>query len=202
MTFAHRFVPGASAGARTLVLLHGTGGDETSLLEIGAVLDPDANMLGIRGKSTEEGVNRFFRRLREGVFDEADLLQQAHDLAEFIEASRAAYGLGELDLVGYSNGANMSAALLLLHPKPIASAILFRAMLPILPPSPPDLIGKRVLMLSGAADRMIPLDSATRLAEVLKDNGAMVDHRIAPVGHSLGREDVLAAASWLRASGR
>lgn len=197
MSFVHRFVPGLSPGGRTFVLLHGTGGDETSLLDIGPLLDPDANMLGVRGTSTDEGVNRYFRRFEEGRFDEADLVEKAHELAAFLAEMRATYQLGELTLVGYSNGANMAAALLLLHPDGIKSAVLLRAMLPILPPKPPNLNGRQVLILSGAADRMIPLDSAGRLAEVLESLGATVDHRVAPVGHALGREDILAAANWL-----
>jgi phospholipase/carboxylesterase len=178
-------------------MLHGTGGDETSLLELGPMLDPTANMLGVRGNSTEEGMNRFFRRYAEGLFDEADLIAQAYDLSDFLIESKSTYGLDELILVGYSNGANMAAALMLLHPASFAAAILFRAMLPILPPKPPVLFGKRVLLLSGSHDNMIPLESATRLAEVMRGFGADVDQRIAPVGHSLGREDVVTAAAWL-----
>jgi|SRR5579862_836224 len=197
MTFAHRFVPGQAAEAQTLVMLHGTGGDETSLLELGPMLDPAANMLGIRGNSSEEGLNRFFRRYSEGLFDEADLIAQARHLNEFLTEAKTTYKLGDLVLVGYSNGANMAAALMLLHPALIDAAILFRAMLPILPPKPPVLFGKRALILSGSKDTMIPLDSASRLAEVMRSYGADVDQRIAPVGHALGREDIVTAAEWL-----
>ncbi|MHB8636764.1 MAG: alpha/beta hydrolase [Fimbriimonadaceae bacterium] len=165
------------------------------------MLDPAANMLGIRGNSTDEGVNRFFRRYGEGMFDEADLIEQAHDLSDFLIAAKAEHALDELVLVGYSNGANMAAALLLLHPAPFAAAILFRAMLPILPPKPPILFGKRVLLLSGSNDTMIPLDSATRLAEVMRGFGGNVEQRVTPVGHALGREDVLTAAAWLGGEG-
>ena len=197
MTFTHRFVPGPPAAARTLVMLHGTGGDETSLLELGPMLDPQAHTLGIRGNSTEEGMNRFFRRYSEGLFDEADLIYQAHELNDFLVEAKAIYSLSELILVGYSNGANMAAALLLLHPEPIRAGIMFRGMLPIVPPKPPQLTGKRALILSGSRDNMIPLDRATRLAEIMRGYGADVDHRVAPVGHALGREDVVAAAAWL-----
>lgn len=200
MIFAHRFVPGPAAGARTLVMLHGTGGNETSLLELGPMLDPSSHVMGIRGNSTEEGMNRFFRRYSEGLFDEADLIYQAHDLNGFLVEAKATYGLNELVLVGYSNGANMAAALLLLHPAPISAAVMFRAMLPLLPSKPPQLTDKRALILSGSHDNMIPLESATRLAEVMRSYGADVDQRVAPVGHALGREDVGAAAEWLSPS--
>ena len=199
MTFVHRFVPGPTAEARTLGLLHGTGGDENSLLELGTMLDPEAHMLGIRGNSAEEGMNRFFRRYSEGLFDEADIIVQAHDLDAFLLEAKATYGLaGEFVLVGYSNGANMAAAMLLLHPAPIDAAILFRAMLPLLPPKPPQLGGKRALLLSGAHDTMIPLESATHLAELMRTYGAAVEQVVAPVGHALGREDVQSAEAWLK----
>ena len=198
MSFAHRFVPGAGAGARTFVMLHGTGGDETSLLELGPMLDPQANVLGVRGNSTEEGMNRFFRRYSEGLFDEADVLGQARELCLFIDEAKAKFVLtGELVLAGYSNGANMAAALLLLHPDAIDAAILFRAMLPITPVVAPNLNTKRALILSGSHDNMIPLESATRLAELMREYGAEVDQIVEPVGHGLGREDVSRAAAWL-----
>jgi phospholipase/carboxylesterase len=197
MNFIHRFVPGSSTGARTLVMLHGTGGDETSLFQLGPMLDPDAPMLGVRGTSTEEGMNRYFRRFSEGLFDEADIQAQAANLSEFLAEAKTTYGLNELVLVGYSNGANMAAALLLLHPAPFAAAILFRATLPLMPQSLPSLHGKRILLLTGSYDSMIPLDGAKQLAEVLRECGAEVDQRLAPVGHELRREDVTTAAEWL-----
>ena len=198
MQFANRFVPAVSGANRTLVMLHGTGGDETSLLELGPILDSAANMLGIRGRSREEGANRFFRRFGEGQFDEADIIAQTHGLAEFIADARSIHELsGDMTLVGYSNGANMAAALMLLHPAVADSAILFRAMLPLLPPTPPELKGKRVFLSSGDRDPMAPIESASRLADALRQYGAQVEHDIAPVGHGLGRGDILAAAKWL-----
>ncbi|HLK14164.1 MAG TPA: alpha/beta hydrolase [Fimbriimonadaceae bacterium] len=199
MSFIHRFVPGKTPGARTLVMLHGTGGDETSLLEFGPALDPSASILGIRGKSTEEGVNRFFRRFEEGVFDEADILVKAAELGEFLVEAKATYGIGEIVLVGYSNGANMAAALLLLHPEPIDGAVMFRASLPIEPPNKPDLTGKRALLLTGAHDEMTPLSGAHRLADFLAACGCRVDQKVWQAGHGLGRDDVTAAAGWLAA---
>ncbi len=201
MTFEHRFVPGVNAEARTLILLHGTGGDENSLMELGPMLDPNANMLGVRGKSNEEGMNRFFRRFSEGQFDEADIRAQAGDLAEFLESASQSYEIkGERTLVGYSNGANMAAALLLLHPSSADSAILFRAMLPLQSPPPSDLHGKRVFLSSGNRDPMAPLESVTQLAEVLRKNGTEVEHQVTAAGHGIGREDVVAAAAWLNSS--
>jgi phospholipase/carboxylesterase len=199
MQFVNRFVPGVGAVARTLVLLHGTGGDENSLLDLGPILDPDANMLGVRGRSNEEGVNRFFRRFREGLFDEADILSEAYDLAEFLVEAKSAYAFtGEVTLVGYSNGANMGAALMLLHPSSADSAVLFRGMLPLLPPSIPSLTGKRLFLSSGDRDPMAPFESATRLAQMFTEYGAEVERQVTAAGHGIGREDVNAAREWLQ----
>ncbi len=115
-SFQHRFEPATDAGSVPLLLLHGTGGDEDDLLPLGRALSPGAALLSPRGQVLEGGAPRFFRRLAEGVFDEADLVRRAGDLAGFVTASREAYGIAAPLAVGFSNGANIAAALMLLHP--------------------------------------------------------------------------------------
>lgn len=194
--FVHRFVRGKTA--RTLLLLHGTGGNEDDLFDLGRALDPDASLLSPRGKILENGKPRFFRRLAEGVFDEADVISRAHELAKFIESATNEYKIdnGELVAVGYSNGANIAAAMLLLGVAPFAAAILLRAMLPL---SKIDIgkIDKRVLMLNGRFDPIIPLPNAERLAQLLESAGAAVEMKILPSGHELAGQDVAEAQAWL-----
>src|SRR5499433_2520532 len=136
--FIHEFVPGDSD--RTLLLLHGTGGSERDLIPLGRELDPNASLLSPRGKVLENGMPRFFRRLAEGVFDLDDLRQRTHDLAAFVAAASEAYQFDprRVIAVGYSNGANIAASLLLLHPETLAGAVLFHAMVPLIPEKLPD----------------------------------------------------------------
>ena len=119
LSFIHRFAPGNRLEAPPLLLLHGTGGDENDLLPLGEAIAPGAPLLSVRGQVLEHGMPRFFRRLAEGVFDLADLRQRTHDLAAFVAAASAAYGFDpqRVIAVGYSNGANIAASLLLLHPR-------------------------------------------------------------------------------------
>ena len=116
LSFVHRYEPAAQPERPPLLLLHGTGGDEHDLIPLGRMLAPGAALLSPRGKVLEGGMPRFFRRLAEGVFDEEDVRKRAHDLADFVETARAAYGLPAPVAVGFSNGANIAAALLLLRP--------------------------------------------------------------------------------------
>lgn len=195
----HRFVPGGETGAPPLLLLHGTGGDESDLLPLGRTLAPGAALLSPRGAVLENGMPRFFRRLAEGVFDEADIRRRAADLAGFIAEAREAYGLAAPMAVGFSNGANIAAALLLLHPDALAGAVLLRPMLPLVATEPVDLAGRPVLMLSGATDPIVPAGNAEALARRLDENGARVSHETMPVGHGLSQADVTLAGAWLAA---
>lgn len=202
LSFQHRFEPAADPALPPLLLLHGTGGDEDDLLPLGRALSPGAALLSPRGQVLEGGAPRFFRRLAEGVFDEADVVRRAGDLAGFVAAARAEYGLAAPLAVGFSNGANIAAALMLLHPGVLAGAVLLRAMVPVaetpLSESPlADLAGRPVLLLSGALDPIVPADNAERLAASLRRAGASVTHTVNPAGHGLSQADLAAAGAWL-----
>ncbi|WP_439576351.1 alpha/beta hydrolase [Elioraea sp.] len=180
------------------MLLHGTGGDEHDLVPLGREVAPDALLIGVRGRVLENGAPRFFRRLAEGVFDEADLVSRAADLAEFVEAmfARHAPGLPRAAL-GFSNGANMAAALMLLHPRVLDAAVLLRPMVPLVPSVLPDLAGRRVLIASGVADPIAPPAEGERLASLLRSAGAAVQSTAVPSGHGLTRADVSACTAFL-----
>ncbi len=197
--FVHRYVPGADESGPTLLLLHGTGGNEEDLVGLGETLAPGAAILSPRGKVSEYGAPRFFRRLAEGVFDHEDLLLRTHELAEFAEAASEEYGFDRAKLVavGYSNGANVAASTILLHPGLLRAAVLFRAMVPFEPEVTPDLSGMPVFLAAGRADRMIPPDNTQRLADILLEAGADVDLRWRNVGHPLTYEEVGEAKEWL-----
>ncbi len=197
MGFVHRFFPGESGV--TLLLLHGTGGDENDLVPLGRELAPGAGILSPRGKVSEYGAARFFRRLAEGVFDEEDLVRRTHELAGFIRASAEEYGfdLSRLAAVGYSNGANIAASLMLLHPGLLRAAVLFRAMVPFEPGETPDLSGMPIFLAAGRGDRMIPPERTERLAEILREAGADLDLRWRDTGHGLTYEEVAEAREWL-----
>jgi phospholipase/carboxylesterase len=197
LSFLHRFEPGTASAPPPLLLLHGTGGDETDLLPLGRAVSPGASLLSPRGQVSERGHPRFFRRLAEGVFDEDDLRRRSGDLAGFVAEARQAYGLAAPIALGVSNGANIAAALLLLHPDVLAGAALVRAMVPLRQPPAADLHGKPVLILSGAADPIVPADNARRLAAQLAAAGAAADHAVLPAGHGLGQGDVAALRRWL-----
>ncbi|MGQ0539962.1 MAG: alpha/beta hydrolase [Gemmatimonadaceae bacterium] len=195
--FIHRFERGVSSD--TVLLLHGTGGDENDLVALGHSLAPHASLLAPRGQVLEGGMPRFFRRLAIGVFDEADLAVRAADLAAFVRAGATSYSLDPTHIwaLGYSNGANIAAALLLLQPDLLAGAVLLRAVLPIEPQRPPDLMGKGVLLAAGTADPYAPAVRVEALAERLTQCGAHVDVRWQQGGHALEPDELPAVAVWL-----
>jgi predicted esterase len=195
--FIHEFVPGISN--RTLLLLHGTGGNERDLIPLGRELDPNASLLSPRGKVLENGMPRFFRRLAEGVFDLEDLKNRTNELADFVAAAAQHYGFAADKVVaaGYSNGANIAASMLLLRPEILSAAILFRAMVPLVPDKQPKLSSVRVWIGAGTDDPIIPTSETKRLAEFLRKAGADVTIRHFPTGHQLTRQDLEAARDWL-----
>jgi len=201
--FIHRFIPGEETDPPlTLLLLHGTGGDETDLLEVGRQLAPAAALLSPRGKVLEHGMPRYFRRLAEGVFDLDDLRARTHELADFVEAAAQQYRLASdhIVAVGFSNGANIAASILLLRPQVLAGAVLFRPMVPLTPETMPSLRGKPVLLAAGRMDPIVRPEEAERLQRLLAQAGAKVTLHWEEAGHGLASGDIATARVWLRES--
>jgi predicted esterase len=196
--FVQEFIPGHSN--RVLLLLHGTGGNERDLFPLGAELDPNAALLSPRGKVLENGMPRFFRRLAEGVFDVDDLKARTHELADFVSwsANHYQFDLTKLVAVGYSNGANIAASMLLLRPEILTAAILFRAMVPLVPDTLPNLASVRVWIGAGTFDPIVPTSQTKELAELLQSCAADVTTRFFQAGHELTAQDVEAAREWLK----
>src|SRR5688500_6323235 len=189
LSHRHRFEPATVPGRPPVLLLHGTGGDEDDLLPLGGMIAPGSALLSPRGKVLEGGMPRFFRRLREGIFDEDDVRRRVNELADFIAQARESYNLAAPIAVGFSNGANIAAAVLQLRPEALAGNTLLRAMVPLQDPPAADLTGKPVLIVSGASDPIVPADNAKRLASLLQTAGATVEHRVLPTGHGLSQTD-------------
>jgi phospholipase/carboxylesterase len=196
LSFTHRYVPAKVPGQHALLLLHGTGGDENDLLPLGQSLAPGAALISPRGKVLERGMPRFFSRVAEGIFDLAEVRRRSLDLATFVEAARRTYDVPAPIAVGYSNGANIAAAMMLMRPGILAGAILLRAM-EVLDDHAAGLDGTPVLMVSGASDPIVTLDIAQSLAVQLREGGATIDHRVLPTGHQLIQEDLVIAKAWL-----
>ena len=197
LSFVHRFEPASGRTRPPLLLLHGTGGDENDLVDLGRMVAPGAALLSPRGKVLEGGMPRFFKRLAEGVFDEDDVKLRANELADFVSEACEEYALPAPIALGISNGANIAAATLLLRPDALAGAVLLRAMVPLSQVPAADLNGKPVLILSGAMDPIVPAANATQLAGQLQKAGAVVDHRTLPSGHGLSQADVTLAREFL-----
>jgi phospholipase/carboxylesterase/glyoxalase family protein len=199
-TFIHRFVPGSPEGSKTtLLLLHGTGGDEQDLIPLGEQLLPGAALLSPRGRVLEHGMPRFFRRLAEGVFDQDDLKLQTGALAQFVNGAARKYGLvdNKLIAIGYSNGANIASSLLLTHPDLLSGAVLFRPMVPFRPQHNPNLKDIPVLLAPAKRDQIVSPQETSELSKILTTAGAQVTIHWHPGGHELGADDVAAAKEWL-----
>ncbi len=195
--FTHRFVPATRSSQPALLLLHGTGGNENDLLPLGPLIAPGSAVLSPRGKVSEAGMPRFFRRDGEGRWDRDDLQARTAELGDFVRRARQAYELPKPLAVGYSNGANIAWTLMLAEPDALAGAILMRAMLPFDPRPLPDLQGLPVLLLAGRHDELIPIEQAGLLAALLGEAGAEVTYEVMPSGHGLTEEDIRLASSWI-----
>lgn len=195
--FIHRYEPGDTGN--TLLLLHGTGGDERDLIGLGQEVAQGWALLSPRGKVLENGMPRFFRRLSEGVFDIDDLKARAGELADFVEAAAAHYGIdrSRLFALGYSNGANIAAAMLLLRPEALSGAALLRPMVPFEPETRADLGGKSLLLLSGTLDPLMPPAQSGRLEALFSERGATVERHVVPASHGLTQRDVDLTRRWL-----
>ena len=195
--FVHRFVPASEENLPPLLLLHGTGGDENDLISLGLRLAPGAALLSPRGKVLENGAPRFFRRLTEGVFDLKDLKFRTQELADFAVRAGQAYGIGKPIVIGFSNGANIGASMLLLRPEVLAGAILIRVTTPFDWEKAPDLSGMPVLILSGAKDPLVPAAKRDKLAAMLKSANAEVTYEVLNAQHHLSADDLVVAGGWL-----
>ena len=202
----HRFIPGSGSSAKkndnglpVLLLLHGTGGNEDDLIPVGKMLCPDCALLSPRGKVTENGMPRFFRRLAEGIFDIVDLKYRTHELADFIKSASRHYGFdpNEIIAVGFSNGANIATSMLLLRPEVISGAVLFRAMVPFEPERLPDLSNKHILLSEGTHDPIVSKYEAERLFEIFKKSGSKITLKWQYSGHNLTEDDISVTKEWL-----
>ena len=186
---------------RTLVLFHGTGGTEEDLVSIGHMLDPEAHILSLRGEVNENGMNRFFKRLAEGVFDEEDLTMRAKQILKEIEELLARYELRETALhsAGYSNGANMIAGMLYLYGDVFQKSVLFHPMVPLKSGPAASLDMAEVFIGAGLNDPIVPYDNTTQLMQELTQQGAFVTMKTYEMGHRLTLEEVEDAKEWYTA---
>lgn len=198
LPFIHRFHTPENPDGSTIVLLHGTGGNETDLMPLARRIAPRATLLGMRGRSTEEGILRWFRRLSPTSFDQSDIRFEAEAFAAFVAEAIRAYGLApdRLVFLGYSNGANLLAAAMLLHPELAAHAVLLRPVMVLEEAPQANLAASRVLMLSGRSDPYRAL--APALEQALRDAGARIDAEIIAAGHELTAADQDAIVQWLK----
>jgi predicted esterase len=198
--FIHRFIPAAdNSSAETLVVLHGTGGDENDLIGVGQAIAPSAAILSPRGNVLENGAARFFKRLAEGVFDPKEVRSRAEELARFVRAAISRYALNpeRIFAMGYSNGANIASTVMLIDPELLRGAILFRPMLVLETDGHSDLSGKGVFISAGQMDPIVPAKSVVRLVELLEASHADVTLKWQQAGHNLLPSEVHEAANWL-----
>lgn len=207
--FIHRFEPAykydndeskeRKKPTMTLLLLHGTGGNEDDLIPVGQMLSSNAALLSPRGKVLEKGLPRFFMRLSEGIFDLEDLRFRTQELAKFVKEASIEYSfdLNKTIAIGFSNGANIAASLLLSNPETIKVAILFRAMIPFIPDSLPDLSHKHVLLSAGLADPIVPKEQVDGLLQLFEHTRSKITLKFQLAGHNLTDKDILDAKEWL-----
>lgn len=198
-TYIHRFIPAQEWGRPTLLLLHGTGGSEDDLLSLGRMLSPGSALLSPRGNVLENGMPRFFRRFAEGILDVEDLKQRAYDLADFLQAASEHYGFdaGKVVAVGFSNGANIAAGMLLLKSDALAGAVLSHPMIPFEPETIQDLQQKPIFIASGRTDAIVPDGQSEQLTDILQRSGADVHAYWNNAGHTIIHEEVREARAWV-----
>ena len=196
--FIHRFVPAEDQSAATLLVLHGTGGNENDLVSVGQAIAPAAAILSPRGNVLENGAPRFFRRLAEGVFDPKEVRSRGEELARFIRAAVITYRLdpSRIFALGYSNGANIASTVMLIEPGTIQGSILLRPMLVYEPSEKNDLSGSSVFISAGRMDPIAPTTSVEQLAELFRSANADVTLKWQLAGHNLVPSDVREAAEW------
>ncbi len=197
--FIHQYVPATNGSPWTLLLLHGTGGDERDLIPLGTELGNGAALLSPRGKTLENGMPRFFRRLAMGVFDIEDLKVRTDELAEFVtsSATRYAFDARRVVALGYSNGANIAASLLLRHPTILAGAVLLRPMVPFVPETKISLDQAPIWIGGGRRDPIVTPAQTLELVSMLQSSGAKVDVHWSANGHDLDQEELREAAKWI-----
>jgi phospholipase/carboxylesterase len=195
--FTHKFIAGTNG--QTVLALHGTGGTENDLISLAQSLFPEANVLAPRGNVTERGMARFFKRFAEGVFDVENLKAETLKLANFVLDSSQKYNFNADRVwgMGFSNGANIAASLLLERPEILSGAILLRAMTPFEPENLPDLNGKPIYIASGQYDPIVPVNDVSRLADIFRDTGANVKHQFVAGDHGLVSHEIESLKSWL-----
>ena len=198
----HIFQKGKDSSKPTLLLLHGTGGNELDLLPLAGRIDDEASYLSVRGNILENGMPRFFRRLAEGVFDEEDLVFRTKELNQFLDEAAEQYDFDRENIlaIGYSNGANIAASLLFHYQNALKGAILHHPMVPRRGIELPDLSGKSVFIAAGTNDPICSPTESSELESLLKNANANVELHWENRGHQLTAEEVEAAAHWYRKS--
>ncbi len=194
----HIFVKGKDLNKPTLLLLHGTGGNERDLLSIAEKVDRQASVLSVRGNVSENGMARFFKRLEEGIFDEEDLILRTKELNEFLDEAAIEYGFNRDNIfaIGYSNGANIAASLLFHYKNALKGAILHHPMVPIRGVELPDLTGKSVFIAAGTNDQICSPEESLELQQLLDKANTKVELHWEDKGHQLTSEEVQAASKW------
>ncbi|PMC37856.1 carboxylesterase [Bacillus sp. UMB0899] len=196
----HIFNKGKNLNLPTLLLLHGTGGNELDLLPLAGMIDNEASVLSVRGNVLENGMPRFFRRLAEGVFDEEDLVFRTKELNGFLDEAAEKYDFdrGNIIAIGYSNGANIAASLLFHYQHALKGAILHHPMVPRRGIELPDLSGTPVFIAAGTNDPICSPEESSELQSLLEKANAHIEVHWEDRGHQLTREEVEAAAQWYR----
>lgn len=200
LQYIHKYEPGTDERQHiTLLLLHGTGGSEDDLSDLGRMILPGAGQLRPRGNVLENGMARYFRRFAEGILDVDDLKRRAGDLAQFVQQASEIYGFDARQVIaaGFSNGANIASSLLLLHPETLRAAILLHPMVPFIPETLPDLRDRPVFIGAGRLDPLVPAEQTEQLADMLKRAGALVELFWQNDGHTVSVEEVKAAKRWI-----